>query len=530
MAHKDIPCDKHPHVSIHITWRASARGPITLRGYAIDTDSGIRKDYSREHKRTAHSSEAIPSKIQILYGILCNEVARHERRAANKNTDSQEATSPFERAFAELKASPDPVCSDWGDRYTKGSITYFERHLLPMLIKYGNEEWSTSDREALHREIAEQILMSKRSAGHEATANETAYKNLVAADTIYQRMRDCDPSLPEISLRPRYTGRTAKREQVKSLPRKVRRRLAKMIEKMIDREPRLMMAAVIMYDGGLRTAEAAAVWVDVIFNSDNLTRVLVCYQVQNGKRVKILKTSNSYRTIALSYWGSTMLHRCLEKLSTDPSDTSNLVCDPRKLSATLREMLMGAGLTAEDFAAAEQAMREKPDYDGFGRPVFDVCAYILRRDWASRARNVCGLTSLEIDILMGHRVSIPKKKREDLRLIESLKGLSKKLERYVHDPKFSQHPGIVPYQLSHSVDLDIIPYDIVRLRNTSDEEVEVKLDIEAVLNAESIEVIVLEDDQQQETTRYIPTHCVRSSEPIIGGSYIEEKEEEDEKS
>lgn len=527
MAHKDIVCRNHPHVSVHITWTETANGPINIRGYAIDSESGIRKDYAKTHKHRAKSNSEIAAKQEHIFNAICAEVARHERRAAIKSTASQEATSPFERAFAELKSSPDPVCPDWGDRYTKGSITYFERHLLPMLIKYGNEEWSTSDREALHREIAEQILMSKRSAGHEATANETAYKNLVAADTIYQRMRDYDPSLPEISLRPRYTGRTAKREQIKSLPRKVRRRLARMLEKMIDREPRLAMAAVIMYDGGLRTAEAAAVWIDVIFNSDDLTRVLVCYQVQEGKRVNILKTSNAYRTIVLSHWGSTMLYRCLGKLPIDSDDIANQVCDTRKLSATLRQMLMDAGLTAEYFAAAEQAMREKPDYDGFGRPVFDVCAYILRRDWSSRARNVCGLTSLEIDIFLGHRVKIPQKKREDLRLIESLMVLSKKLERYVHNPEYSLHPGIRPYQLSHSVDFDLIPYDVIRLRNTSDEEVEVKLDVEAVLNAESIEVISVEDAQQQETIRYIPTHCIRSSEPIIGKSYVEEEEYEE---
>ena len=527
MAHKDIPCDKHPRVSAHITWRASARGPITLRGYAIDTDSGIRKDYSTERRRTAQSVEEIPSKIQILYNVLCAEVERHERRAAIKSTASQEATSPFERAFAELKASPDPICTDWGPRYTSGRLSYFERHLLPMLIQYGNEEWTAADREALQRKTVEQILMSKRSAGHEATANETAYKNLVAADIIYKRMRDCDPSLPEISLRPRYTGRTAKREQIKSLPRRVRRRLVKSIEKMVDKNPRLAIAMVMMYDGGLRTAEAAAVWIDVIFNSDNLVRVLVCYQVQEGKRVKILKTANAYRTIVLSYWGSTTLHRCLEKLSTDPSDTSNLVCDPRKLSATLRQMLMDAGLTAEYFAAAEQAMREKPDYDGFGRPVFDVCAYILRRDWASRARNICGLTSLEIDCLLGHRIRIPKKMREDFRLVENLTKLSKKLERYVHDPEHSRHPGIVPYKLSHSVDLDLIPYDVVRLHNASSETVEIKLDVEAVLNTEYIEIVAVAGSQLQETIRYIPTHCIRSSEPIIGKSYIEEEEYEE---
>lgn len=301
-----------------------------------------------------------------------------------------------------------------------------------------------------------------------------------------------------------------------------------MIEKMIDREPRLAMAAVIMYDGGLRTAEAAAVWVDVLYDGDGLTRVLVCYQVQDGVRTKILKTTNAYRMIVLSCWGSTMLYRCLDKLSAELNNTANLTCDPRKLSATLREMLMDAGLTAEDFAAAEQAMREKPDYDGFGRPVFDVCAYILRRDWASRARNICGLTSLEIDVFLGHRVKVPQKKREDLRLIENLTKLSKKLERYVHDPQYSRHPGIVPYKLAHSIDLDLIPYDLIRLRNTSCETVEVKLDIEAILNSEYIEVIVGAAGQQQSTTRYIPTHCVRNCEPIIGKSYVEE-EIEDEK-
>lgn len=528
MAHKDIVCRNHPHVSVHLTWTETANGPINIRGYAIDSESGIRKDYAKIHKRRAKSNSEIAAKQEHIFNAICAEVARHERRAANKNADPKEATSPFERAFAELEASPDPVCPAWGPRYTSGRLSYFERHLLPMLIQYGNEEWTAADREALQRETVERILASKRSAGHEATANETAYKNLVAADTIYKRMRDYDPSLPEISLRPRYTGRAAKREQIKSLPRKVRRRLARMIEKMVDKNPRLAMAMVVMYDGGLRTAEAAAVWVDVIFNSDDLTRVLVCYQVQEGKRVNILKTSNAYRTIVLSHWGSTMLYRCLGKLPVDSNDIANQVCDTRKLSATLRQMLMDAGLTAEYFAAAEQAMREKPDYDGFGRPVFDVCAYILRRDWSSRARNICGLTSLEIDILLGHRVKIPKKMREDLRLIESLMVLSKKLERYVHDPKYSRNPGIAPYKLAHSIDLDLIPYDLIRLRNTSCETVEVKLDVEAILNSEYIEVIVGAAGQQQSTTRYIPTHCVRNCEPIIGKSYVEE-EIEDEK-
>ena len=528
MAHKDIVCRNHPHVSVHITWTETANGPINIRGYAIDSESGIRKDYAKTHKHRAKSNSEIAAKQEHIFNAICAEVARHERRAANKNADPKEATSPFERAFAELEASPDPVCTDWGPRYTKGRLTYFSRHLLPMLARYGNEEWTAADREALQRETVERILASKRSAGHEATANETAYKNLVAADTIYKRMRDYDPSLPEISLRPRYIGRTVKREQIKSLPRKVRRKLAKMIEKTIDSNPRLAMAMVVMYDGGLRTAEAAAVWVDVIYVNDDLTRILVRYQVQNGVRTEILKNTNAYRTIVLSFWGNSMLHRCLDKLSAELKNPTNLTCDTRTLSATLRKMLMDAGLTAEDFTAAEQAMREKPDYDGFGRPVYDVCAYILRRDWASRARNICGLASLEIDCLLGHRVKLSKKKREDLRLLENLKVISKKLERYVHDPKYSRNPGIAPYKLAHSIDLDLIPYDLIRLRNTSCETVEVKLDIEAILNSEYIEVIVGAAGQQQSITRYIPTHCVRNCEPIIGKSYVEE-EIEDEK-
>ncbi len=104
---------------------------------------------------------------------------------------------------------------------------------------------------------------------------------------------------------------------------------------------------------------------------------------------------------------------------------------------------------------------------------------------------------------------------------------SLKLERYVHDPKYSQHPGIAPYQLSHSVDLDLIPYDVIHLRNMSDETVEVKLDVEAVLNSECIEIVTSAGNQLQETLRCIPTLCVRSSEPIIGKSYVEEEEDEE---
>lgn len=524
--HKDIPCDKYPHVSVHITWSEAADGSANIRGYAINTETGVRMAYSKDRKRTARNRSEIPAKQEHLYNCICQEVARHERRAAEKAVSPVgESKSLFRIAFEEVESSGDTIGSNWGPDTHDSWLTYFRRNILPNLEVVGIENWMQQDTDDLRVKLLDEILVSKKSYGYENVAAGTLRKNLAACDQIYRAMCARYPVLPSISFCDSVPPKSPKPEHIKSLLPKVRSSLVAQIEDLVCISPRLAIAAVAMYDCGLRTAEAAAVWRDVILAYGDCLSILVQYQVKDGKRTRILKTENAYRQVPLSNWGKTMISQCIANLSSTQDDGENSVCDVRLLSRTLKVLLIKAGLTKSDFEEATQAMREKPDIDGLRRRVQDVNAYILRHDWSSRARNICGLPSMVIDILLGHDVKIPAKKREDLRLPQQQVSLSHELERHIHNPKHSKHPGITPYSLTHSTDIDLIPFDVIRLHNASNEDIDVKLDIEAIVNSENILIIAPNESQIHSTGRNISTNCRRLPDtPIIGKSLTKEDE------
>lgn len=524
--HKDIPCRDHAHISAHITWSEATDGSANIRGYAINTETGVRMNYSKDRKRTARNRSEIPAKQEHLYNCICAEVARHERRAVEKKASPvDEEKSLFRIAFEEVESSGDTVGPNWSPDTHDSWLTYFRRNILPSLEVVGIENWAQQDTDDLRVKLLDEILVSKKSYGYENVAAETLRKNLAACDQIYRSMCARYPVLPSISFCDSAPPKAPKPEHIKSLLPKVRSSLVAQIEDLVCISPRLAIAAVAMYDCGLRTAEAAAVWRDVILAYGDCLSILVQYQVKDGKRTRILKTENAYRQVPLSNWGKTMISQCIANLSSTQDDGENSVCDVRLLSRTLKVLLIKAGLTKSDFEEATQAMREKPDIDGLRRRVQDVNAYILRHDWSSRARNICGLPSMVIDILLGHDVKIPAKKREDLRLPQQQVSLSHELERHIHNPKHSKHPGITPYSLTHSTDIDLIPFDVIRLHNASNEDIDVKLDIEAIVNSENILIIAPNESQIHSTGRNISTNCRRLPDtPIIGKSLTKEDE------
>ena len=98
----------------------------------------------------------------------------------------------------------------------------------------------------------------------------------------------------------------------------------------------------------------------------------------------------------------------------------------------------------------------------------DFSAYILRRDWASRARNICGYTSLEIDQQLGHKVTVPKSRRPNLKLATEQEKLAVKAERYVYSPAETQNPEYAPISLKVGVRWGIPTYTNVKYCNSSD--------------------------------------------------------------
>ena len=72
-------------------------------------------------------------------------------------------------------------------------------------------------------------------------------------------------------------------------------------------------------------------------------------------------------------------------------------------------------------------MIEEPDLVDVEK-ITDVTAYILRRDWATRACNICRLRPDQVDYLMGHSIQKDKKRLSDP---ETRLLIAWALERYV---------------------------------------------------------------------------------------------------
>lgn len=91
---------------------------------------------------------------------------------------------------------------------------------------------------------------------------------------------------------------------------------------------------LMMYDAGLRTSEAAAVTGDSLrllncAGHHATSLVLVQCQARDGKRCRILKSENAYRTTVLSHWGHVMVQSVLRYLAVFDSQWPQQVTDPK---------------------------------------------------------------------------------------------------------------------------------------------------------------------------------------------------------
>lgn len=518
--YKDLPTHD-PQVRVHVTY-ALQGGACKLSGYAID-ERGIRIDGSKTLRRYADTLSAIPTIEQHLVTAVVAAVttaAAKRRKKLAADDDGQ-----IVKAFRQAVDSNDPITSSWGASTRHKRLTYFERNVLPVIDAHEGP-WLAEDTAALRDALIDRVLKNKGSDGALEVAEDTVDNSLAASAVIYGRLCEISPALPEIDLRPRlYARKRVHKEQFKSLPDPVRRKLAAKLESSISSAPRKVMATTVMYDSGLRTAEAAAVHPDELIRRELGISILVGFQESEGKRSPILKTNSAYRQAPTSYWGAAMINRCIAEIGVLAPDEP--LCSSHELSAWIRELLVECGCNEVLLAAAAREQDEHPDRDGSGRPIRDLSAYILRRDWASRARNVCGFTQIEIDYLLGHKIRVPKKARLDFRHSDLQAFLSYKLERYIHDYEISNHPWNTPVKIIHGSDETLHAFGGYKISNAGNEPLLVSLDIEAATNAENIVIRLPHGRKLAAKRRVINTKGMRQGDPVIGVIPLDEKGDDD---
>lgn len=521
----DIPTNI-PNVSVHIT-KNDARGIITIRGYGVQSDTGQRLDSKAPLKRTAkNEADAISEEKHLVQAVLkrLSSTPSTRKRAVRGGLDEDHL---MVKVFREMTSSGCQI-DNWPPDWQRRSLIYFERHVLSRLMPYLDKTFEDEDRDALCDELTKEILGNGRSHQNLKIAKETAREHLSNADKIYRTMRREAPALPEIKLAYPRRGKRYYAEQVKSLPRAVRRRFAQRLRKLAAKEPNMVISAVVMWDAGLRTAEAAAIIpaLDIEYykaECGKYASVHVNYQEKAGMRNPVLKSPSAYRTVPLSFWGISIIEECLKYLPDSPNlapDKAPVLAS--KLSHWVLEQLRASGC-GEDYIDAARATEDAdPDREDDGSPYYDLTAYVLRRDRCSRWHNICGLTQVDCDELLGHRHSIPKKLRLDYKQPSVQIALSKQLERYVYDEEISNHPYYRPYLAVHGTDVDLIPFEAFRIVNNGDAPVEIAFDLTALIAAESLTIHLSGDSRITELhkRRINCSGIRRPSTPIIGTGQI----------
>lgn len=262
------------------------------------------------------------------------------------------------------------------------------------------------------------------------------------------------------------------------------------IEKsMFDENPRYVLVALIMYDAGLRTAEAAAV-TDANFrpldcNGHHTTSLLqVEAQEKGGKRCRIPKSDSAHRTAILSHWGHIMVQHVLNYLEVSDSSWPQTPTDSKSASAWILQKLQDLGVCPKDLSDTATSLFSTDKRSLLSTE--DLSAYILRRDCATRLAFRCGLSLHEIDILLGHVRHTRKSSNAEYRKVSWQQNIACKLERYVHMPEYSASPECMPYSLSPGTTDIHIPYPTHCYCNRGNHPLRVAIAIEAKEPGEAI--------------------------------------------
>lgn len=526
--YKDIPTN-NKGIRVHITGYTGGDTGCTLRGYAID-DQGVRIDGSKTLRRAAYTAADIPATEMHLVAAVLNKLSIKAESGSHTGSKIGDLDSkhPMVIAYQEMLDEGLKISENWKETVEKRAISLFVRHALPRILKYSTEPFCEADRDKLLQEIAEDVRNHGNSHQNENTVLNTARSNLTTCAIVYSNgLRRIDPMLPNLELTPPRQKKTYTEEQVKSLPRKVRRRFARKLKALIPEKPKLVLGAVIMTDASARTAEAAAVIPsrDTKMVESTLC-ILICWQEKNGRRCAVLKSSAAYRVVPLSAWGREMIKQCCDHIDAWPDDPDEAPITANALRQFVRSLLRDSGLDDDFWPTAQAAEARNPDKDGKGNPIWDVVAYTLRHDRASIWRNICGLTVEECDYLLGHADQTSKKRKTDYRLDSEQIRLAAKLENYVCDAELSAHPGLVPNPLTHGDDVEIALYEAATWINASDDTLVIDLDILAAVAAEEITIDVDNGDIAYITPRHRNTHGTRENKPLIGNGQLDFIEEE----
>lgn len=514
-------------IRAHITQRPQKDGSTILYGYAINADTFVRIDGCIPHQRTAKRPEEIEATRKYLIGAID---AEYNKLFKKRETCQKTKEGFFQNVFNLVEDKSLLLSPKWSSSTADNRLSYFQRQILPRLDMYGPDICS-EDLTCIRDDLIKKAATSKRGNQNANQATNSVGAYIKSGAYIYKIMRDILPDygLPDIDLAGDMKPSNVMPEQCKALPDEIRVKLAALLLYRLSHIGQALGVSLMLFCG-LRPAEAAAVLIGEIQILGNFGLLPVLFQVKNGIRTEILKSSAAYRITKLPYIAICLVAKYKDHLrnlgysddqiSAMPlapkRNTYDILCEGSDISAFARKLLTVTGSSDEFLQASITLMNKEPDTDSDGNLLQDTSAYVLRRDWCSRVSDICGLSRPAVDYHIGHENKDAKS--YDFVTLDASAKTASQLERYVFLPEYSLNPAFRPISIVNEVELDLPPnmvYDIVAAQQT--EEYDVYIDISGLEPGYPI-TIHLPHPAESIEPRKLPrdTPEARSIRPIIG--------------
>ena len=484
--------------------------------------------------RTAKTADDLIICKEIVF-TLESKLQSKKQSTADKDADNTVPVSPagekIQMAFEKVKAmDPKKIHGAWSRSTAVTARKYFERNILEVLIQCAEESYTQETSIRIQGRIRD-IFRASKSGDLEAE-NRTVFRHLQEAEKIYRCMdSQSEEPLPIFDFDFDTPNRNRK-EQFKSFSQEDRLKIVDILEGMIANKPMVVKRMVAMFDAGLRTGEACAVQFENIREEVTPTGIrygLYCVEGQEdpankGKVTKLLKTANAYRTVLFSSWGYGMICLCNQLAPETPSDT--LPVTSVALCKEFRRIMGEIGITPETLMLYRQESGNAELDPAAGETLADakLSDYIMRRDRASRWKNVCGMSSAEIDMLLGHKINgvntyMHRKCRNEFTQPENLDRLAELNEN------FRYHPDIPPEISLTDRSAEIIPLPPRRvqiIRNNSDHPIEVLLNLQTIEPGDSIIERGASACRPEASVQSLPV-SMKNPRPALGKGEKEEK-------
>ncbi len=417
-----LPSDVMPKIVARVEIKTAKPGRVTLVAIPYYAESRKRIPDAKPIQRTVQQS-CLNSGLQMMVNLVEDFCRAHAaaiialqpleeiKKVKDDKDDKKAVPGVYSAAYYALD-DPEVLYNGWKGSTVPQTKSYFERQILPRIDRLTVD--TTRDQiDAIVNELTVKAKDNPRGGHDMAKAKKTVSNHLYRADIVLNRLHlISNTPLLQFGFHAPAVPQT---EQAKALPPTVRIRFAAALRR-LRRDPRAAGCA-LMFVMGHRTAEACAPLIkDFVLNRLGFAVYYVGYQIIDGKRVETLKSQDAYRfTVGgpllyliinarievLLDQGYTIDQVMEMPLVSDPDDPTAFL-DPKKLSAYAKDLLIACGYTEEAVFAAQILMDKQPDLVD-GEAVKEVSCYILRRDWVSRALNICGMDPRDVDYLVGHK-------------------------------------------------------------------------------------------------------------------------------